>query len=164
MQTIYYHSYEISGHHYLVGATESGLAFVGSQDKTIAELRQFYPQSDLIDDETIVRPYVAQLTEYLQGTRQSFDLKTDINGTPFQNAVWEQLQKIPYGQTSNYSLIAQQIKRPKAMRAVGTAIGKNPLLMVIPCHRVLAKDGHLGGYRGGLAMKRELLKLEQQEQ
>lgn len=161
MQTIYYHSYEILGHHYLVGATELGLAFVGSQEGTVAELRRFYPERDLIADKTVIEPYILQLSEYLQGRRQTFDFKTDITGTPFQKAVWKQLQKIPYGQTSNYSLVAQQIDRPKAMRAVGTAIGKNPLLMVIPCHRVLTKTGQLGGYRGGLTMKKALLNLEQ---
>ncbi|ALB28887.1 cysteine methyltransferase [Companilactobacillus heilongjiangensis] len=160
MKKIYYHVFLIAEHKYLIGATYKGLAFVGSRDKGIDELREFY-DCQLVDSIDQVRPYVEQLTEYLNGTRQQFDLSIDITGTPFQEDVWKTLQSIPYGTVTNYTEIAQSIGRPKASRAVGTAIGKNPLLMVIPCHRVLTKSGKLGGYRGGLGMKQALLKLEQ---
>ncbi|WP_338214368.1 methylated-DNA--[protein]-cysteine S-methyltransferase [Companilactobacillus muriivasis] len=160
MKKIYYHVFLIDEHKYLIGATDKGLAFVGSRDKGIEELHEFY-DCQLVDSIDQVRPYVAQLTEYLDGSRHKFDLTIDITGTPFQEDVWKTLQSIPYGAVTDYTSIAQSIGRPKASRAVGTAIGKNPLLMVIPCHRVLTKSGKLGGYRGGLGMKRDLLKLEQ---
>jgi len=160
MKKIYYHVFLIGEHKYLIGATDKGLAFVGSRDRDITELREFY-DCQLVDSIERVKPYIAQLTEYLSGARQQFSLPLDIVGTPFQEDVWHALLNIPYGAVTNYTGIAQSIGRPKASRAVGTAIGKNPLLMVIPCHRVLTKSGQLGGYRGGLGMKRDLLKLEQ---
>ncbi|KRO00613.1 methylated DNA-protein cysteine methyltransferase [Companilactobacillus kimchiensis] len=143
-----------------MGATSNGLAFVGSQDGDVTELKQFYPEAVLVDSKAQVNDYRVQLEEYLQGVRKEFTIKQDITGTSFQEAVWQQVAQIPYGQVSNYTKIAQAINRPQAIRAVGTAIGKNPLLMVIPCHRVLTKTGKLGGYRGGLQMKQTLLNLE----
>lgn len=163
MQEIYYHVFRIENHSYLIGATAKGLVFVGSEDSDNSEIKKFYPEVSLIDDESVVEPYQYQLKQYLQGKRTKFDLPIDITGTDFQRSVWRQLQRIPYGQTSNYSKIAKLINRPKAVRAVGTAIGKNPILMIIPCHRVLTKDGNLGGYRGGLTMKRSLLELEKKK-
>jgi len=103
---------------------------------------------------------VTQLEGYLDGKRKSFDLPLDVTGTAFQKRVWEELQKIPYGKTASYKEIARRIHNAKAVRAVGNANGKNPLCMIIPCHRVIAADGTLGGYSGGLDMKRALLKLE----
>src|SRR5438445_11189765 len=90
-----------------------------------------------------------------------FEVTLDIVGTPFQMQVWEQLRKIPYGVTYSYSDIASKIKNPKAVRAVGTANGRNPLSLIVPCHRVIAADGKLGGYAGGLSIKTQLLELEQ---
>jgi len=102
-----------------------------------------------------------ELTEYFAGKRQHFDISLDPRGTPFQQQVWRELQKIPYGATCSYKDIAARINNPKAIRAVGGANGKNPLCIVIPCHRVIAADGGIGGYSGGLAIKRKLLALEQ---
>lgn len=160
MQTIYYDKYQIQAHSYILGATSKGLAFVGSWDDDLNELKRFYPKSLVIKDQSKVEPYYQALKQYLTGQRINFDLPLDIAGTDFQEAVWRQLTQIPYGQTSDYSQVAQAIKRPKAIRAVGTAVGKNPVLIVIPCHRVLTKEGKLGGYRGGVAMKQALLNLE----
>ena len=84
----------------------------------------------------------------------------DLHGTPFQQIVWKALQEIPYGQTVSYSDIAERIEKPNAVRAVGTAIGANPVLIIVPCHRVIAKSGKLGGFRAGLEMKEQLLELE----
>ena len=89
-----------------------------------------------------------------------FDLPLDIYGTPFQQSVWTLLQDIPYGETRSYAQIAAALGRPKAVRAVGQANGANPLPIIIPCHRVIQTDGSLGGYGGGLAIKRALLALE----
>lgn len=109
----------------------------------------------------ILSKTVKQLEEYFQGKRQSFDLPFDIvSGTPFQKSVWQQLSKIPYGKTVSYKDIAAKIKNPRAVRAVGSANGRNPLSIIVPCHRVIAANGKLGGYAGGLDIKTKLLKLE----
>lgn len=104
---------------------------------------------------------VRQLEEYLNGERTTFNLPLDVSGTPFQKRVWRELKKIPYGKTHSYKDIAHRIKNNKAVRAVGTANGANPLCIIVPCHRVIAADGSIGGYSGGLHIKRKLLKLEQ---
>lgn len=101
-----------------------------------------------------------QLEEYFQGQRQEFDLPLRSIGTPFQMAVWEALKAIPYGETRSYGQIAAAIGNPKASRAVGMACNRNPLWIVIPCHRVVGSTGKLTGYEGGLDMKRALLELE----
>lgn len=103
---------------------------------------------------------VKQLTEYFQGKRKAFDLPLDLEGTSFQKRVWRQLCTIPFGQTVAYADVARVIGNPKAFRAVGSANGKNPVCIIVPCHRVIASDGTIGGYSGGLHIKRKLLALE----
>ena len=102
-----------------------------------------------------------QLLEYFEGNRQCFDFPIQPEGTPFQKAVWDALRTIPYGQVRSYGQIAAAIGRPKAARAVGMACNRNPLWIVIPCHRVVGNSGRLTGYAGGLATKAALLELEQ---
>ncbi len=102
-----------------------------------------------------------QLREYFAGERTGFDLPLAPLGTAFQHAVWRQLEGIPYGETISYGELARRVGNPKASRAVGSANGKNPLPIVIPCHRVIAGDGRLGGFGGGLPTKETLLALEQ---
>ena len=101
-----------------------------------------------------------QLREYFAGTRRSFDLRLEPHGTPFQLSVWQTLAEIPYGETITYAELARRVGRPGAFRAVGQANGANPLPIVVPCHRVVAAGGRLGGYGGGLDTKRRLLELE----
>lgn len=101
-----------------------------------------------------------QLDEYFAGRRQRFEVRLAPQGTVFQQAVWQALQTIPFGQTSCYSALAAEIERPKAVRAVGAANGANPIAVIIPCHRVIGRDGSLTGYAGGLPRKALLLKLE----
>ncbi|MCH3904350.1 MAG: methylated-DNA--[protein]-cysteine S-methyltransferase [Lactobacillus sp.] len=101
-----------------------------------------------------------QIKEYLAGQRQKFDLPLAFTGTAFQQQVWQYLLTIPYGETRTYQAVARAIGKPQAVRAVGHAIGQNKLLLVVPCHRVLGKNGSLTGYAGGLAMKKQLLALE----
>lgn len=101
-----------------------------------------------------------QLLEYLAGERREFDLPLTPQGTPFQQRVWAALRTIPWGQTRSYRDIAQAADCPKGFRAVGMANHKNPIPIVIPCHRVVGSDGSLTGYAGGLEMKRALLSLE----
>lgn len=102
-----------------------------------------------------------QLDEYFAGTRRTLDVPCAPVGTPFQRRVWEVLAGIPYGQTRTYAQVALQAGSPTAVRAVGAAVGRNPLCVVVPCHRVLGAGGALTGYAGGLERKRRLLQLEQ---
>jgi methylated-DNA-[protein]-cysteine S-methyltransferase len=101
-----------------------------------------------------------QIAEYLAGKRQAFDLPLDLSGTPFQEKVWKALLDIPYGATVSYQRLAERIGKPAAARAVGTACGKNPVCLIVPCHRVVATGGGLGGYAGGLPAKERLLAME----
>ena len=101
-----------------------------------------------------------QINEYLQGKRERFEVPLYFNGTDFQNQVWGELLKIPFGKTISYSDLANGINNPKAVRAVGSANGKNPISIIIPCHRVIAKCGKLAGYAGGKDIKQELLNVE----
>jgi methylated-DNA-[protein]-cysteine S-methyltransferase len=110
-----------------------------------------------------LREPLKQLTEYLAKKRQKFSLKLNLRGTDFQKKVWQELLEMPYGQTVSYEKIAQNIGCPKAVRAVGTAIGKNPIGIIIPCHRVIRKNGSLGGYAGGLKRKEWLLAHEKKD-
>jgi methylated-DNA-[protein]-cysteine S-methyltransferase len=130
-----------------------GLYFADSQHTPPLE-------RDWINDDTIFAKAKAQLAEYFEGHRKAFDLPLEFTGTDFQKSVWRELSKIPYGQSISYGEIAKAIGRPKAVRAVGTAVGRNPLCLVGPCHRVLATGGGLGGYAGGIDKKKQLLKLE----
>lgn len=102
----------------------------------------------------------AQLAGYFAGRRRAFDLPLAPAGTPFQQAVWRALAAIPFGETRSYAELARAAGRPRAVRAVGAANGRNPLPVVLPCHRVIGSDGGLTGYAGGLLMKRRLLELE----
>lgn len=110
-------------------------------------------------DEMLADPR-EQLTEYFAGRRQTFELALRMEGTPFQRRVWQELARIPYGTTITYAQLAARIGQPTAARAVGLANGRNPISIVVPCHRVIGADGSLVGYGGGLANKRFLLDLE----
>ncbi len=101
-----------------------------------------------------------QLEQYFAGKRTSFDVALDLVGTEFQMQAWRAMCRIPFGKTISYGQQARNIKRPKAFRAVGSANGKNPIPIIVPCHRVVASDGSLGGYSLGLKMKKQLLALE----
>jgi methylated-DNA-[protein]-cysteine S-methyltransferase len=101
-----------------------------------------------------------QLTAYFAGTLRIFDLPLDMQGTPFQMSVWQELQRIPYGETRSYQQIAVATGTPQAVRAVGAANGANPVPIVVPCHRVIGSNGKLTGYGGGLPLKKRLLELE----
>jgi methylated-DNA-[protein]-cysteine S-methyltransferase len=114
------------------------------------------------DDELpgILRECVKQIDEYFSGRRKTFSLKLSLQGTEFQNSVWHRLVTIPYGQTHSYSEFAAAIGKPAACRAVGNANGKNPISIIVPCHRLIGSDGALTGYGGGLWRKEWLLKHE----
>lgn len=118
------------------------------------------PQKALLQTTELLSMATIQLDEYFQGKRTIFSLPFKLTGTPFQLAVWKELQNIPYGKTTSYKEIAQKINKPKAYRAVGMANNKNPLPIIIPCHRVIGSNGKLIGYAGGLKLKNYLLELE----
>ena len=118
------------------------------------------PQKALLQTTELLSMATILLDEYFQGKRTTFSLPFKLTGTPFQLAVWKELQNIPYGQTTSYKEIAQKINKPKACRAVGMANNKNPLPIIIPCHRVIGSNGKLIGYAGGLKLKNYLLELE----
>jgi len=107
-----------------------------------------------------IRPYARELNEYFRGQRQGFSFPLDLRGTPFQISCWHALLDIPYGETRTYADIARTVGRPKGFRAVGLANNRNPIAIVVPCHRVIASDGSLCGYGGGLDVKQKLLELE----
>ena len=133
------------------------VSFVGFSHGTSATA----PQADWKRaDTSLLRQAARQLDEYFAGERRAFDLSLKPSGTPFQLAVLNALATIPYGETRSYGEIAAQIGRPRAVRAVGAANGRNPLPIVLPCHRVIGADGSLTGFGGGLATKRYLLDLE----
>ena len=117
------------------------------------------------DDELTfcVKECLKQLDEYFNGKRQAFFLNLEPAGTEFQKSVWRQLEKIPYGKTTSYGKVANDLGKPSASRAVGSANGKNPIAVIIPCHRVIGSDGSLTGYGGGLWRKRWLIGFERGE-
>jgi methylated-DNA-[protein]-cysteine S-methyltransferase len=117
-------------------------------------------QPDWIQDDAQFSTVAEELTDYLNGKRQTFSLSVQQRGTAFQESVWREVAKIPYGKKKTYKEIAEAIGRPKAVRAVGTAVGSNPVCIIGPCHRVIPTSGGLGGYAGGLEAKTFLLALE----
>lgn len=150
-----------------LAGSANGLLFVGSPGQSVEELSRWAaakcPGHALVRDDRAMASYARELTEYLQGKRRGFSVPRELRGTDFQRAVWAALERIPYGHTVTYSDIAREIGRPTAMRAVGAAIGANPVMIVVPCHRVIGKNGALTGFRGGLALKTRLLQLERTE-
>jgi AraC family transcriptional regulator, regulatory protein of adaptative response / methylated-DNA-[protein]-cysteine methyltransferase len=147
----------------LVAGTRHGLCFaaLGDSDRVIiSELRGDYPKATIHRDDALAGKWARAIAKNLGGDSAIHKLPLDIRGTPFQRSVWDQLRAIPCGETRSYTEIARRIGRPRAIRAVGTANGANPVAIVIPCHRALRASGDLGGYRWGLERKRRLLELE----
>jgi O-6-methylguanine DNA methyltransferase len=126
-------------------------------------LRAAAPAARVLEGFAPNRAAALQVGEYLAGKRRAFELALDLRGTPFQRRVWDALLAIPYGETRTYGAIARAIGSPGAVRAVGAANGANPVPLVVPCHRVIAAGGRLGGFGGGLPLKARLLALERAE-
>jgi methylated-DNA-[protein]-cysteine S-methyltransferase len=139
-------------------ASDKGLAAILWENDKPSRVRL----SPLTEDKNhpILLQAERELGEYLDGKRKVFSVKFDPAGTPFQSKVWEALEKIPFGETRSYGQIEKQIVNPTAVRAVGAAIGRNPLSVMVPCHRVIGVSGALTGFAGGLPMKERLLALE----
>lgn len=140
----------------LVAINRQGLAHVDF----VNGLRPMPDQQAWQRDSTALAPYLSEFAAYFAGQLRSFSLPCAPVGTPFQQEVWQLLTTIPYGQTRSYGDLAAQLGKPGASRAVGAANGRNPLSIIVPCHRVIGKNGHLTGYAGGLNIKATLLRLE----
>lgn len=153
MHNIYFYETKIGK----IGIRENGkyitdIIFSKSEEKT-----------DNINETELIKAAFKQIKEYLDGDRKYFDLPIELMGTEFQKKVWNELRNIPYGQTKTYKDIAFAIKNEKACRAIGNANNKNPLPIIIPCHRVIGSNGKLVGYSGGLDIKEKLLNIEKIE-
>ena len=118
------------------------------------------PECECNENQPLVKEALKQFSAYFEGRLTEFDLPLEMAGTPFQKRVWEALREIPYGETCSYKDLALSIGMPSAVRAVGAANGRNPIAIIVPCHRVIGAGGNLVGYGGGLPMKRMLLDLE----
>jgi len=140
----------------LLAGEEGALSMIGFPKGSMRR----EPEANWIFNETQMSDASQQLREYFSGERRDFDLPLILSGTEFQVSVLEALQDIPYGETTSYGEIAKRIGRPKAVRAVGAANGRNPIPIVVPCHRVIGSTGDLTGFGGGLDTKEALLRLE----
>lgn len=151
----------------LVGATEQGICMVslGDEDHSlVGALHRKFPEAEIEEDQTGLKKTVGIILDYLSSRRTHLDLPVDIRTTAFRIKIYEALKAIPYGKTCSYEEIAQAVGSPKAVRAVGSACADNPVALVIPCHRVVRKDGSLGGYRWGLSRKKKLLEMEREKE
>lgn len=163
-ERVYWDSFHYKEWCLFLAATDDGLCCLTMPNESFAALEQWVKKyirnARLQHAPQKLAPYEHELKEYFSGQSKQFYGSLDLRGTPFQIQVWHALLKIPYGQVHSYSDIAARIEQPKAIRAVGAANRANPLPIVIPCHRVIGKNGALTGYRGGLDMKIKLLRLE----
>lgn len=158
---IYYESFQTNLGELYIGFTKDGLAkldFSISKDQFIKELKKNF--DNIVKFQGASSDYSKQINMYLEKKIKSFDLPLDLIGTHFQKQVWQELLKIPYGEVRSYKDIAIAIGRDKGFRAVGMANNRNPVSIVVPCHRVIGSNGELVGYGGGIEAKVKLLKLE----
>ena len=147
----------------LVAMTETGVCYIGFAEPDAAlqaDLTRRFPQATIVRDDTGLGTILAQIIRYMQEPSQGLELPLDLRGTAFQLRVWEALRNIPVGETRSYTDIAAMIAAPKAVRAVARSCAENPLALVVPCHRVIGRDGSLSGYRWGVERKRTLLRGE----
>ncbi len=154
--------------------TNIGIIYIASSEKGVCKIsltlnssREFkswikkhFSEFDVVESKKENKEVIEQIHLYLARKLKKFDVPIDLIGTDFQKLVWRETMKIPYGEVITYSELAEKIRRPKAYRAVGNALGANPLPIIVPCHRVIASDGSLGGYSGGVKIKEFLLGLE----
>jgi len=161
----YYHQIKVLNSTYYLVKKDNNLIFIGQENGSLAEiLKKFNNQLILDPNKENYFEIQKQLEAYFLEKQTSLTFPIELIGTPFQQKVWKLLTTIEYGKTKTYLEVAQMLGDHKKVRAVANAIGQNPLLIVIPCHRVIGSDGKLHGYRGGIKMKQALLNLERQEQ
>jgi len=152
--------FEACGYSLTYREFNAGHNYPAWREELAAGLRAEFPAAEIRRDRGPLGRWVGAILRHLEGRAPHLDLPLDVRATAFQRAVWEALRKIPYGSTRSYAQIARAIGRPRATRAVARACATNPAAIVIPCHRVLRKDGDLGGYRWGIRRKRALLERE----
>lgn len=140
--------------------TSIGLMEIVCEDEFLIGLKLVLEKNHRANENKTSREVKSQILEYLNGSRKTFTVPFKLNGTDFQKKVYEETLKIPYGSTKTYGEIANSIENPKSMRAVGMALGKNPIWIIMPCHRVIGKNRKLTGFAGGIDKKLSLLKLE----
>jgi len=148
----------------LIAATERGICaiqFARTDGELIEGLKREFPFAVRKSDDGGLRSWVSALLKHMRGKDLDSSLPLDIRATAFQRRVWEYLQSIPFGNTESYSQVAKGIGQPTAVRAVARACATNPVAVAIPCHRVVSKDGSMGGYRWGIERKKTLLQMEQ---
>jgi O-6-methylguanine DNA methyltransferase len=149
-----------------VASSSRGVCWVGlgkperEEEELKGWVKRWAPRAAVIKNRLPNEKVLIELEEYFSGNRKKFSVPLNSLGTPFQLKVWEELRNIPYGETRTYSDIAEKIKNPKGQRAVGLANNKNPIGIVVPCHRVIGKNGALVGYAGGIELKERLLNIE----
>lgn len=164
METVYWSTFQLAGKEIVFAMIEETLCYVGSfldgEEEMKAWALKHIGKVDFLRDDTKLKKVRQQFEDYIHGERRQFDIPLKFFGTPFQQEVWLELLQIHYGESVSYSEVAERIGRKSAVRAVANAIGKNHLPIVVPCHRVLGKDGSLTGYSGGLEMKKTLLTIE----
>lgn len=163
-----WHRFPVALGRLYVAATDRGLARLTwlreSDEAFVDELRSRFPESPVVRDPEALAGVERQLREYFAGRRTRFDLAVDLSALgDFDRAVLEAARRLGHGQVASYGQLARRIGRPRAARAVGNALGRNPVAIVVPCHRVIRSDGSLGGYGGGIGVKEELLRLEGRE-
>ncbi|MCJ7841463.1 methylated-DNA--[protein]-cysteine S-methyltransferase [Lederbergia sp. NSJ-179] len=167
-EKIYWSPFEYQSTKLFVAASDKGLCYVALPNESFETMEQWifrhFSSPVLVRSDQGLQFYTNQLHQYFQKQLTVFSMPLDLRGTPFQVSVWNELRQIPYGETRSYFDIAIALDNPKATRAVGTANGKNPIPIIIPCHRVIGKNGTLTGFRGGLRFKETLLQLEGMEQ
>lgn len=139
--------------------TPIGKLYIAEKNDTIIKV-SFFPVINEEKETSLIKETYNELCEYFKGQRKTFNIPISLQGTEFQLKIWQELSKIPYGETRCYKDIACAVGNPKASRAVGMANNKNPIAIIIPCHRVIGSNGNLTGYAGGLGIKEKLLAIE----
>ena len=151
---------KVNQDNYYIGLDEIGITFISDPNGTISEISSWFDDVIYQEFDRRIPMIEEQLSNYLCGRTTIIELPVHLIGTPFQISVWEELEKIPYGKTITYLEVATRLGDPKKVRAVANAIGRNPILYRIPCHRVIGSDGSLKGFSAGLDLKKKLLNME----
>lgn len=150
--------------HETIISTSVGRIYLAVEGRYLIALRNHTLPTDLAsgteEEQHTMQEVICELEEYLSGSRRSFGVMIRIGGTAFQQAVWQAAMAVPYGRQATYTDIARSIGRPQAVRAVGQALGKNPILIIVPCHRIVGKNGIPRGYAGGAMLQAALLQIE----
>ena len=145
---------------FIIASKDDRLAYFGIKDHALRDLTKDFPKDEIVECDEGFEAFEQQLGSYIEGTLKEFTVPLYMSGTPFQKEVYEELYKVPFGETISYSELADRVGDVRKVRAVANAVGKNRHLIIMPCHRIISKDGSLGGFSAGLDLKEILLKHE----